>query len=65
MPRTARWGRPTKWGRSLTEAMLLGNLAVWSGEKVEWDAAEMKSKNVKGPEGIIKPNYRKGYTLDV
>ncbi len=49
----------------LTETMLLGNLAVWSGEKVEWDAANMKAKNVKGLEAIIKPNYRKGYTLDV
>ena len=49
----------------LTETVLLGNLAVWSGEKVEWDAANMKSKNVEGLEPIIKPNYRKGYTLGV
>jgi hypothetical protein len=49
----------------LTEVMLLGNLAVWSGEKVEWDAARMKVKNVQGLEPMIKPTYRPGYTLDV
>ena len=48
----------------LTESMLLGNLAVWCGEKVEWDAAAMKVKNVQGLESLIKPTYRKGYTLD-
>ena len=49
----------------LTETMLLGNLAVWSGEKVEWDAAAMKVKNIAGLESMIKPTYRDGYTLDV
>ena len=49
----------------LTEAMLLGNLAVWAGEKIEWDAANMKVKNVDGLEPLIKPDYPKGYVLDV
>ena len=48
----------------LTEVVLLGNLAVWCGEKVEWDAQKMKAKNVAGLERTIKPRYRKGYTLD-
>ena len=48
----------------LTETVLLGNLAVWAGEKVEWDAKNMKSTNVSGLEEIVKPVYRKGYTLD-
>ncbi len=55
----------------LTETVLLGNLAVWvaaekgQGEKVEWDAKNLKSTNVEGLEQIVKPVYRKGYTLDV
>ena len=54
----------------LTETILLGNLAVWvaatgKGEKVEWDAKNMKSPNIAGLETIIKPIYRPGYTLDV
>ncbi|MFH1264112.1 MAG: gfo/Idh/MocA family oxidoreductase, partial [Planctomycetota bacterium] len=54
----------------LTETILLGNLAVWvaseegEGEKVEWDAKNMKATNVAGLETIVKPEYREGYTLD-
>ncbi|MBN2295036.1 MAG: Gfo/Idh/MocA family oxidoreductase [Pirellulales bacterium] len=50
----------------LTETILLGNLAVWvDGKKVEWDAQNMKVKNISGLETLVKPVYRKGYTLDV
>jgi len=50
----------------LTETVLLGNLAVWvDGPKIEWDAKAMKVKNIPGLEEMIKPVYRKGYTLDV
>jgi hypothetical protein len=53
----------------LTETILLGNLAVWvaasgKGEKVQWDAENLKSSNISGLEPIIKPTYRAGYTLD-
>jgi predicted dehydrogenase len=52
----------------LTETMLLGNLAVWvaasgKGEKVEWDAKELKVKNITGLEPIIRMPYRQGYSL--
>ncbi|MHB8897853.1 MAG: Gfo/Idh/MocA family protein [Thermoguttaceae bacterium] len=49
----------------LTETMLVGNLAVWSGEKIEWDAANMQVKNVEGLDFLVKPTYARGYTLDV
>jgi hypothetical protein len=60
----------------LTEAMLLGNLAVWTaskpnewGEKVLWDRENMNITNLgdlKTPRvaDLIKPVYREGYTLD-
>jgi len=53
----------------LTETILLGNLAVYvaaegEGERVQWDAKNMKVKNIKGLEQIVKPVYREGYTLD-
>jgi predicted dehydrogenase len=60
----------------LTEAMLLGNLAVWTasksnewGEKVMWDSANMKITNLAdlktpGVADLIKPKYREGYVLD-
>ena len=52
----------------LTETVLLGNLAVWTaaegeGPKVEWDAKNLKAKNIEGLEEIIKPEYREGYKL--
>ncbi|MGL4942156.1 MAG: Gfo/Idh/MocA family protein [Thermoguttaceae bacterium] len=60
----------------LTEAMLLGNLAVWTaskpnefGEKVYWDASKMAITNLAdlktpGVADLIKPVYRSGYVLD-
>ncbi|MDR3110361.1 MAG: Gfo/Idh/MocA family oxidoreductase [Planctomycetaceae bacterium] len=60
----------------LTEAMLLGNLAVWTaskpnewGEKVLWDSTSMKITNLAnlktpGVADLIKPKYREGYVLD-
>ena len=66
----------------LTETILLGNLAVWAsatggengamgdwGEKVEWDAKDLKVTNLaslKTPyvADLIKPKYPKGYRLD-
>lgn len=54
----------------LTETILLGNLAVWAaasgkGNKVEWDAKNLRSPNMPELDAIIKPKYRPGYTLDV
>lgn len=66
----------------LTETILLGNLAVWAaatggadgamgdwGEKVEWDAQNLKVTNLaslKTPHvaDLIKPAYPEGYRLD-
>ncbi len=69
-------------GGPLTETILLGNLAVWAaakggsngemgdwGEKVEWDAKDLKVTNLgalKTPRvaDLIKPTYPQGYRLD-
>jgi predicted dehydrogenase len=46
----------------LTETILLGNLAVWKGEPVKWDA---KTITPDDPSlmAIVKPAYREGYSL--
>ncbi len=72
--RAIRGGEPAmsnfpNYSGRLTEIILLGNLAVWvaaacKGERVEWDAENLKSPNVAGLETVIKPPYRPGYTLD-
>jgi predicted dehydrogenase len=66
----------------LTESILLGNLAVWAaskggengalgewGEKVEWDAKNLKVTNLAslktpGVADLVKPVYSEGYVLD-
>ncbi|HEV2970939.1 MAG TPA: Gfo/Idh/MocA family oxidoreductase [Pirellulales bacterium] len=53
----------------LTKTILLGNLAVWAGTKVNWDAKAMKGTTGL-PEldaelqGIVRPTYRQGYVLE-
>jgi predicted dehydrogenase len=47
----------------LTETVLLGNLAVWAGKKVSWDAKNLRATNAPEVEAIIRPEYRKGWSL--
>jgi predicted dehydrogenase len=47
----------------LTETVLLGNLAVWAGKKVEWDANSLKATNAPEVEALVKMPYRSGYSL--
>ena len=60
----------------LTETILLGNLAVYAaaeadtwGEKVEWDARDLKVTNIAslktpGVADLVKPKYRGDHRLD-
>lgn len=47
----------------LTETILLGNLAVWAGKKVEWDPKGLRAKNAPEVASIIRPKFRAGYSL--
>jgi predicted dehydrogenase len=47
----------------LTETVLLGNLALRAGKKIEWDAKAMKARNAPEAEGFIRREYRKGWEL--
>ncbi len=48
----------------LTEAMLLGNIAVrFAGTKLEWDAATMKFRNADAASALVSKTYRKGWEL--
>lgn len=52
------------YASKLTKTILLGNLAVAAGCRVEWDAKEMRATNLPDLEPIIRPKYRAGYQLD-
>ena len=47
----------------LTEVVLLGNVAVRTRKKIEWDAKNMKITNVPEPNKYPREEYRQGWTL--
>ena len=47
----------------LTEAMLVGVLAVRLGKKIEWDSDKMQATNAPEAAPIIKREYRRGWTV--
>ena len=67
------WSNFPNHAGPLTETILLGNLAVWTapkagvrGEKIEWDAVNLKVTNIKdiktpGVEELVHPKYKNGY----
>ena len=47
----------------LTEAFLLGNVAIRTGKKLEWDGPNMKVTNVPEAMQYVKTEYRKGWEV--
>ncbi|HEV8485446.1 MAG TPA: Gfo/Idh/MocA family oxidoreductase [Blastocatellia bacterium] len=47
----------------ITEALLLGNVALRSGKKLYWDSAEMKVVNFPEAQQYIRREYRQGWSL--
>lgn len=48
----------------LTETILLGNLAVWSGKKVNWDAKNMIAADADDrTKEMVRHEYRNGYSI--
>ncbi|MFO0840805.1 MAG: Gfo/Idh/MocA family oxidoreductase [Gemmataceae bacterium] len=48
----------------LTEIVLLGVLALRApGRRLEWDSANLKVKNAPELDQVIRPEYRRGWTL--
>jgi predicted dehydrogenase len=48
----------------LTEFVLLGNVALRVGKKIEWNARRMKAKNCPEADQYIRREYRKGWNLE-
>jgi predicted dehydrogenase len=47
----------------LTETILLGNVAIRAGKKIEWDGPNMRVTNDPDAEHFLRTEYRKGWTL--
>jgi predicted dehydrogenase len=47
----------------VTEALLLGNVALRTGQRLLWDQANLRAVNVAAAEQYIRPDRRQGWTL--
>ena len=58
-------GSPTTcnfdYSGSVTEAMLLGNIAFRTGKTLEWDAKNMKVANCDEANALLRREYREGW----
>lgn len=52
-----------EYAAPLTEAMLLGNVAIRAGKRIEWDAANMRVSNAPDAERFLRKQYRRGFEL--
>jgi predicted dehydrogenase len=51
------------YGGMLTEAILLGNVAMKAGKKLDWDGPNFKFTNDEAANKLLHFDYRKGWTL--
>ena len=51
------------YAAQLTETMLLGNIAIRVGKKIEWDAERLQVTNAPEAAQYIQREYRKGWSL--
>ncbi len=60
-------GSPTTcnfdYSGTLSEAVLLGNVAFRTGEALEWDAKNLKATNCPAADKYIRKEYRKGWEV--
>jgi predicted dehydrogenase len=60
-------GKPTvdgfDYAGPLTELVLLGNVALRAGQRIEWDPTNLKLTNAPNHQHLIHREYRKGWSL--
>lgn len=57
-------GSDFTYGANLTEICLLGNIAIRTGKKLAWDAAQMTVTNCPEANQFLRRDYRPGWELD-
>jgi len=53
----------TDYGGPLAEVVLLGNLAIACGKKIEWDSVNLKAVNAPEVDAHVRREYRKGWEV--
>ena len=65
---SAKTGSPTmanfEYAGRLTDAFLVGNVALRTGQTLQWDGEAMKATNCPEAQRFVHPEYRKGWSLD-
>ncbi|HNY29018.1 MAG TPA: Gfo/Idh/MocA family oxidoreductase [Candidatus Sumerlaeota bacterium] len=59
-------GKPSThfdYGGPLTEFVLMGNVAIRAGKRLDFDWKNLKVTNDEAANEFLKPNYREGFTL--
>lgn len=60
---TAEAMSPFAYAAVLTESLLLGNVALRTGKRIEWDSASMRARNCPEADAYLRPVPRKGWTF--
>lgn len=58
-------GTPFEYAGPMTEAYLLGNIALKTGQRIEWNAKRMRIKGNRKANQLLTREYRKGWELPV
>lgn len=65
--RACKGGKPASsnfdYSGPLTETVVMGNLAIRAGEKLDWDGLNMKVTNVPDANKYVRRPYRQGWSL--
>jgi len=65
--RAIKGGPPTEsdfgYASRLTESLLVGMLALRTGQKIEWDAQRMEAKGCPEADFYIRPQFRRGWEM--
>jgi predicted dehydrogenase len=51
------------YGGPLAEVVLLGNVALRSGKRIEWDPVSLRARNAPEADQYIRREYRKGWEM--
>ncbi|MBI5385394.1 MAG: Gfo/Idh/MocA family oxidoreductase [Verrucomicrobia bacterium] len=52
-----------EYGAKLTELVLLGNIALRTGKKIQWDSAALRATNAPEADKFLKEPYRQGWEV--
>lgn len=47
----------------LTESLLLGNVALRAGGKIDWDSIQMRAADCPQADAILRPRFRRGWEI--